>query len=92
MYSLISFSFVSYKGTKICSSACDSRSTFKIFTLLLLINSGSLFMVSFSWQFIRYELRAVRLNKLNQMKLETQNLSDTSAYEVEMSETKLATT
>ncbi|KAL8092867.1 uncharacterized protein LOC141689968 [Apium graveolens] len=39
-----------------------------------------------------YELRAVRLNKLNQMKLETQNLSDTSSYEVEMSETKLATT
>lgn len=49
-------------------------------------------MVSFSWQFIRYELRAVRLHKLNQMKLETQSLSDTSAYEVEMSETKLATT
>uniref|UniRef100_A0A161WYU8 BSD domain-containing protein n=1 Tax=Daucus carota subsp. sativus TaxID=79200 RepID=A0A161WYU8_DAUCS len=39
-----------------------------------------------------YELRAVRLHKLNQMKLETQNGSDTSAYEVEMSETKLGTT
>lgn len=39
-----------------------------------------------------YELRAVRLHKLDQMKLETQNLSDTSAYEVEMSETKLSTT
>lgn len=39
-----------------------------------------------------YELRAVRLQKLNQMTIENENVSDTSAYEVEMSETKQATT
>lgn len=48
--------------------------------------------VIFIMSIIRYELRAVRLQKLNQMTIENENVSDTSAYEVEMSETKQATT
>lgn len=37
---------------------------------------------------IRYELRAVRLAKLKQMTTESDMVSNSSAYEVEMSEAK----
>lgn len=41
--------------------------------------------------FIRYELRAVQLARLRQMTNENENAPNTSAYEVEMSETKQST-
>ena len=37
---------------------------------------------------IRYELRAIRLEKLRQMKTENENISDPSIHEVEMLETR----
>lgn len=40
---------------------------------------------------IRYELRAVQLARLRHMKNENENAPNTSAYEVEMSETKQST-
>lgn len=40
---------------------------------------------------IRYELRAVQLARLGQMTNENENAPNTSAYEVEMSETKQST-
>lgn len=40
---------------------------------------------------IRYELRAIQLDKLKQMRLESENSPDVAACEVEMSEAKRTT-